>query len=428
VVSLAADNRTPRMILDGVDQTAGIAGTFVIAGAAITWLPSHLNEWGGAPRPADPTGSFGSSAGYFDGAMKNMTLYNTVLSLARTQVHYNAGRGFPGDTTAVRQGRILDAAAWPAALRNLSTGDSVHGPQVTDGVKALESLQMVSDTEGGVLFAAGDGKITQTARSTRYNLTPAAAFGEQAGELHYQGDITVALDSREIYNDITVSRAGGITVRDQDTASQLRFFPRTLVLSSTAYSDRDAVYLAQYLLARYKNPIQRIPTLTLDPFTQPLLWPKVLGYDIGTMVTVSRRPGAAARTISGDFFIERISHAVTGQGWTTTWMLSPASVAKVFQLDSATYGHLAGVPSALNATITAAATSLVLVATAADNYSTTDVPYFLDIGTERMTVTAMGALSGGTQTATVTRGVAGTVAAAHTAGASANVVGFPLAY
>lgn len=428
VCTLAADNKTPRMILDGVDQTAGVGATVSPAGSAITWNASYLNEWGGAPRPSDPTGSFGNAAGYFDGSIKNLTLYNTVLSLARAQAHFSAGQGFPGDSTATRQGRILDAAAWPAALRNLSTGDSTHGGQATDTSKALEAAQTVSDTEGGVLFASGDGKITQTARSARYNLTAAAAFGEQAAELHYLGDITVALDSREIFNDVTVSRLGGITVRAQDTASQARYFPRTYQVPSTANSDLDAVYLAQWLLARYKTPIARIPTLTLDPFTQPLLWPKVLGYDIGTMVTISRRPGGAARNISADFFIERVSHAVTGQSWTTSWMLSPASVAKVFQLDSATYGHLAGVPSALTATITAGATTVSLTATATDNYSTTDVPYFLDIESERVTVTAMAAIAAGAQVATITRAANGTVAAAHLAGVTANVVSYPLAY
>lgn len=417
--SLAADNKTPRMILDGVDQTASV----IPAGVALTWSAPYLNEWGG-----DPRRTFKAGTGYFDGNIKNLGLYQSVVSLARAQAHFSSGAGFPGDSTGTRQGRILDAAGWPTALRTLPAGDAMQGAQSTEGVKALEAMQVVADTEAGVLFQTPDGKITQVARSARYNKTSASSLGENVSELHYLGDITVVLDSREVYNDVTVSRAGGITVRTQDSASQLRYFPRTLEMSSSANGNADAIYLAEYLLARYKDPVLRVPTLTLDPFTQPALWPIVLGYDIGTQVTVTRRPGGAA-SISAPFFIERVSHEVSGQGWKTTWMLSPASVSQVLQEGSSTYGHVGG-GTTLNTTMTSGTPIAVLVASAVpeNSYSTGDVPYDITIGTERMTVTAMGALAAGTQTATVTRGVAGTVAAAHTAAAAVSVRGYVVAF
>ena len=331
LASLAADLKTPALYVDGVAQTPVYA-----AGSALTWGTPFLNEWGGAPSPQFPTGN-----DYLIGSLKNCATFPAPLTAARALAHFQSGAGFPGDTTGVRQGRILDAAGWPAALRNLSAGVALQGQQSTEGLKALAAMQVVEVTEGGVLFPSPGGLVTQTARNARYNTTAGTALGEQLTELHYLGDIVVNLDPRDVYNDVTVARTGGITVRNQDTASQLRYFPRTLSVTSTAASDNDAVYLSEYLISRYKAPKKRIPKLTLEPSAQPALWPIVLGYDIGARVTVSRRPGGAA-VISADFFIEKVSHTLTGSSWLTVWQLSPASVSDVFVLDSPTYGLLDG--------------------------------------------------------------------------------------
>jgi hypothetical protein len=54
---------------------------------------------------------------------------------------------------------------------------------------------------------------------------------------------------------------------------------------------------------------------------------------------VNRRPQGVGSLISKQVIVEGISHAITPDGWETTFTLSPVFVA-TFILDSATFGVL----------------------------------------------------------------------------------------
>jgi hypothetical protein len=412
---LAGATDTPFLYVDGVSYGPNNVN-------ANTWgsVPAGQN-WGGNVTPTTKNGG-----AFFSGNIKNLATYSAPLSAARILAHYQAGSGFSGDNSATRIGRILDAAVWPTSLRSLPTGDSAVGSQSTESVKALEALQTVTDTEGGVLFCDPDGKVKQTSRSSRYNGAASATFGE-AGTYKYLGDLVVQLDPKDVYNDVTVTREAGSTIHAVDSASQLRYFPRSLSAATIAVNDSQSVYLAEHLLARYKEPHVRVPTLSLDPLTQPALWPIVLGLDIGSRITVSRKPGNAP-SISRDYFIERVRHQVTATSWRTTWQLSPAETSDYMVLDDATFGHLAGsaqIGGAINSVTT---TASVLINAGAPVWTTADVPFYAQIDSEVVLVTAVGALTLGNQALTITRAQRGTVAAAHSATATVTALTYPLAY
>lgn len=414
-VTISTDAKTLKVYIDGVQDATATGGT------AAVWNAALLNEWAGDTRPAYPTG-----VDYFDGVIKNLGLYNSTLSAARILAHFQSGNCFTGEPSGTRIGRLLDAAGWPSALRTVATGDSAVGTQLTENVKTSEALQQVVDTERGALFIAGDGKVTFTNRQGRYNGAAAATFGEQAGENHYVEGLQIQRDPKDVYNDVSANRTDSITIRAIDTASQKRYFPRSLSVATIAVNDVSVLYLAEYLIARYKDPVTRIPQLVLEPSADPSLWPQALGREIGDRITVNRRPGGATAS-SADYFIEHINHAVTGTSWKTTWLLSPASIDSYFELDSQTYGHLADVPGTytLNANINSSVTSLTLLfASGSATWTTTpgDWPLTILVDAEQMSVTAVAAAGGTTQVLTVTRGVNGTSAAAHTAGAVVTLV------
>ena len=403
---LDADLVTPHLYVDGVAQTASTS----IAGAPLTWDAPYINLWGGNVTAHNPQGDH-----FFNGSMKNLALYDVPMTAARALAHYQAGRTFHGELSGARIERLLDAAAWPTALRDIDTGDSPVGSQALEKTKCLSALEQVLDTEQGNLFIDRDGQVAFRSRRSRHNGTAAAAFGEQ--ENPYVEGLRIQTDEKDIVNDWTVNRAGGITVQNVDPDSQREYFPSSGSLSTIAVDDATVVYTAEHLLNRYAQPIERIPQLVLDPQGDPSLWPEVLGREIGDQITVTRRPGGAV-TKTADFFIEHIAHEISAGSWKTTWMLSPASVEQVFELES-DHGRLGG-SCPLSADIT---DSQVLIAVNANivAYSTTAVPYDVMCEQERMTVTAAAA-PGFAQTLTVTRGVGGTTAAAHLLGADVTLV------
>ncbi len=410
IVTLAPDNQTLTLYIDGVSQ-----GT-TVAAAAVTWAKPWINQFGGDLRP-----NFMSGGSFFSGNMKNLIVGNGTFTAARALANYQAGAGFPGESTDTRIGRLLDAASWPVAMRNLAAGDTKVGVQTTEGVRCLQALQQVNDTEVGNLYVDSQGRVSFSNRSKRYNPTSVAAFGEL--EIPYEGDIQMTEDPKEVYNEVVVSRQGGVTVRAVDSPSQIRNFPRTLTVATIAVDDATVVYTAEYLLDRYRAPHLRCPQLTLIPSASPtVLFPQALGREIGDCITVTRRGGS---TISKKFFIEHISHTISRQEWKTTFLLSPAESSFYFTLDSPTYGRLGG-GSTLNAGITAGATSLV---TPDAVFSSADTPYDVLVGAERLTVTAATTFGTAPQTLTVTRGAGGTLAVAHTAGSPITLADtYPLAF
>jgi hypothetical protein len=86
--------------------------------------------------------------------------------------------------------------------------------------------------------------------------------------------------------------------------------------------------------------LTRIESLEIKPRTDAAnLFPKALAYDVGTRITVKRRPQGVGSPISKDLLIEGVSHDIGPDSWNTRWNLSPVPIA-AFILDSATLGIL----------------------------------------------------------------------------------------
>lgn len=98
----------------------------------------------------------------------------------------------------------------------------------------------------------------------------------------------------------------------------------------------DAADQARYLVTRYAEPQVRIERVVLKPRRFPdLLWPAVLGFELGTRVTVERTPVGVGNLFSQAAHIEAVEHVVDfGRvDWTTSWSLSPADESVYFRLD-----------------------------------------------------------------------------------------------
>jgi hypothetical protein len=85
----------------------------------------------------------------------------------------------------------------------------------------------------------------------------------------------------------------------------------------------------------------RISKITINPAQNPNLWQAALSLDIGHRITVKRRT-AAGTTMTGDYYIEQVSHNVNAAAstWTTDYQLSPVWNPQAWKLGDATLGVL----------------------------------------------------------------------------------------
>lgn len=195
---------------------------------------------------------------------------------------------------------VLDRpeVGWPADLRDIDLGNSVMlDADVAEGTGTLEYLQLVADSEFGTLFLAKDGKITYRERNAVPN-TPNLVFSDEVVAGLYTGiqfaDVNIVYGSENLYNRITLENADIIPEQAfaEDADSQVLYGPRTLTQSGLLIQDPDQLqFLANFLLARYKEPAYRFETVTVVMDTLTLANQNaVLDLEIGDIVLVRFEP------------------------------------------------------------------------------------------------------------------------------------------
>lgn len=291
-----------------------------------------------------------------------------VLEGKKLSASYSAER------TDVRIGHILDAASWttgaswvldsatnsqlgtttvlgPVGDRVLDEGNSTMQEQTLEDVSALEHLSAVQDVENGLVYVDPSGVIVFKSRGhiIRGRVSSSSAtLGDAYGELPYSA-ITFSEDLDHVYNEIKVTRTGADPQSASDAASQADYFVRSLAIevpldhaNGVAAADSEALAAAQWLLSRYKDSRMRIASVTLQGQANDLLWPMVLGRDIGDVVTVTRRPpGPGGWPLdSGYYFddgktldepdiftslvaLQAVVHRFVPGLWETEWQLAP---------------------------------------------------------------------------------------------------------
>ena len=247
----------------------------------------------------------------------------------------NDGAGYSQELSGARVGNVLDDLSWPAGKRDLDTGQSnMQATGALVNIKGMEHLFDVAKSEAGIVFIAGDGDFQFQDRHARfispYN-TSQATFGDGDGEMRFT-KIDFSHDDQFIYNDVRIQREGGTEQVASDAASRFdygkRGLSRTGLLMTT---DGEAADQAHYLLNNYKNPKMRVRAITTKPGNDPdNLYPKVLGYDISTRITIN----LSQASINEDYHIEGIRHRFSAKDrlWVTEWQLSPSDLTSYWQI------------------------------------------------------------------------------------------------
>ncbi len=258
----------------------------------------------------------------------SLSVYDSELSDARIVAHYLAGKlGGALDRTGARIDAVLDYVGLPSGLVSLDDGDSwlAAGPLSPSG--ALDYLYAIQETEQGRLFVSGAGVLTFKQRTwdikTAAANTSQGSFGDSGAELPYQA---ITLDGghvERITNEVLVTPQDGLPARAVDVTSQGKYGTRSESLSSLHPDQSGARNLAKWRLDRFSEPTLNFTELEVHPRKSAAsLFPLTLGLELGTRITVSRRPQGVGSAISQDRTIEGVEHVITPDDCLTRWYLA----------------------------------------------------------------------------------------------------------
>jgi hypothetical protein len=322
---LAADRKTASIFVDGVLQT----GSSSAAALNITLTGLTVNEIGGITVPI--TGST------FPGVISHVAAYGSALTGAQILAVYQAGAGTNTERSDLRFARL--ATFGGITTSGLPTGQGTMGGQRTAGSPAVDGLHLVGRSEGAPVYATKAGAMTMQARNARYQAAVAATITG----VDVNPDLTTRRDRQSLANEITVTNQSGSAQVVKDSTSQTRhgrFDAGSFDVSLS--TDDDALQGANWQIATRKNPLPRLPDLTVDLMTgqSVALVAAVLGLDVSSKIQVTGLPSQApASSFTG--FVEGATETIGVQDWSMSFFTSPVTLEdSVLVLDSGTKGIL----------------------------------------------------------------------------------------
>jgi hypothetical protein len=253
------------------------------------------------------------------------------------------------ELSGARINTVLDRPEidWPAELREIDPGNSLMlDADVSEGTGALEYLQRVANSEFGTFFLGKDGKIVFRERNAVPN-TPDIVFSDEVVAGVYTGiqfaDVNIVYGSENLYNRIALENADIFPEQAfaEDITSQAVYGPRTLSQTGLLIQEPEQLqFLANFFLARYKEPQYRFETVTvvLDTLTT-LNQDKVLDLEIGDIVLVRFEPSDIPPAIEQYCRIIGVNHDWNPGSKNISFSLERLDFA-VFILDDAVLGQL----------------------------------------------------------------------------------------
>jgi hypothetical protein len=332
------------LYVDGVRATT--------AGTSADWTDSVTREQFGIARTFAVNTTLTSGIDFtsnFVGTIDDIVGYaislGSPIDANDVSTNYAIGVGtyLAGNTATQRLDSLLAMADWMSDGETFSTATSTVQGIDTQNDTLLSALKECETADQGRLFCDRSGLVKfishdSMATTSTFN-TSQRTFGDGSGELPYL-DLEFTFNDQLIFNRSIASRLEGATVVVNDTTSQGQYFIRTDSQSGLINdTDQAMTDIANVRIATYKQPQLRIEQMRFSPRRLTSMYSATITDDIGTRITVKRRPQGVGSVISKELIVEGISHDIGISSWVTTYNLSPAPLA-FFILDSSTFGVL----------------------------------------------------------------------------------------
>jgi len=232
---------------------------------------------------------------------------------------------------------------WPVADRSIETGiTTLQADVVPENENALTYLQLVETSENGKLFINVAGQLTFKSRATIPPLNASLVFADDAtvNGIGYN-NIEVVYGSENLYNRVTITRAGGTPQVADSSTSQTKYGVSAFSIDGVLLtSNTEALELASYLVGLYDEPELRVNEVTVLLHDKtPTEVTDILDLDIADVVQVKFTPNQTGSVISQFGIVIGVRHSVGIDTHSVTFSLGTTANSP-FVLDNAIYGRL----------------------------------------------------------------------------------------
>lgn len=217
------------------------------------------------------------------------------------------------ERTSARINAVLDdpEVNWTQTLRDIETGTVDVGTQeIEAGSNALNYMQKVAETEGGLLFINKEGAVAFRNGVQAPDSEGLVVFGQGTG-VPYSG-IQVIYGSELLYNEVVIANKGGGTATAADLASQGEYGIRNLSITDLlGATDTQSVALALKYVSQYSEPEYRIERLDIQLHDlEPAQQEQVLNLELGDVCQVLFTPNGIGDPIDRYISVISIKHDV----------------------------------------------------------------------------------------------------------------------
>ncbi|MDX3582544.1 hypothetical protein [Streptomyces europaeiscabiei] len=337
-----------------------------------------------------------------------------VMPDAGNTIYDGSDSAYSGETAWVRMRRLAGEEGVPMA--RIPGGLLVEqvGPQRV--AKLTELFQAAADADGGMLLE--DRRrlgLVYRDRSSMYTQDPVMTlvYGQPGLAPPLEPD-----DEADIYrNDRTVQRDGGSEARAvletgrlsvQAPPDGIGLYDDSVTLSLA--DDVQAEPIAYWRLHHGTYDSARYPSVTVKLHQAPSLIPAALSMREGDLIRITNLPGHVAYG-DIDLLVTGWTETLRPRTWVRTFTCEPGGPWNLAVTDHALYGKAGTAGATLDAGVNADDTTLSVAVPLAWTTDAGEMPILIDVGGEHMSVTAIGAASGGVQAFTVVRSVNGVIKA-----------------
>jgi hypothetical protein len=410
LVTITSDSSGSILYVDGAQIDTGLQ---------ITDLPKGKRlEVGRGLQVSTSGGTVIYDRFYYDGEICHFAIYDSVLSATAIAFHAAAVDAYYGET--IKTG--LDAVArWSGVS---ITHEGSGSPQLVDAIdttdkKALDALALLSSGDGGVLYDNGSGlyaRIGSELKSSTVKLSLDV-------EADLNGSVTLTRSITDETAGATVSSySQSATYVDAEQAATIGTYA-SADAPNLALTDLEAI--ASNIVAVANNKRLSAGQVSFDLANANTdKYADTLTLKIGDRVRLTNLISTQFGRTYLDAYVQGWSESLNAAGYVFTFDLDAADVPSEAKFDDATYGRFAAGDGVLTLTSTIADSDVSISVTSTGLPLTVlagSYPLDLDLNGERITVASAPASATSPQTLTVTRGVAPSIARAHTAGAAVEV-------
>lgn len=323
----------------------------------------------------------------------------------------DAFNGYRRETAGARFGRLCGSRGLPYLIRGTVGITAPMGAQPLATFQ--DQLKQIRISEGGLIFDRGDNiGIVFATRDYLYSQAAAPVL-DLTYPTHITGSMIETTSAADIYNLVTAKNTTGSSATaelktgrlgSQDPPVGAGRLDKTVEPNLASDGPLDDV--ASWWLAFWTQPGPRFDSITIDVDNQPTLLTACNAAEPGMFMRITGRTPDPLLLL-----ITSTEQATNRKRNVFTFGVAAGAIFAVGVYDAATSRYDSS-STTLAAAATSSATTLLLRTTNYhDRWSTTALPYALNVAGERVTATAMTAAvySSGywTQTATVTRAVNG---------------------